>query len=61
MTPQQPSAQTEKGQKAKPRFEYRIKRSKIADEGESSAVLRKLDAVLQRIERLEATVKKLQK
>ena len=61
VTPQQPSAQTEKGQKAKPRFEYRIKRSKKADEGESSAVLRKLDAVLQRIERLEATVKKLQK
>jgi membrane-associated protease RseP (regulator of RpoE activity) len=66
VTPQQPSAQTEQaqteqGQKAKPRFEYRIKRSNQAGEGESSAVLRKLDAVLQRIERLEATVKKLQK
>jgi membrane-associated protease RseP (regulator of RpoE activity) len=61
VTPQQPSAQTEKGQQAKPRFEYRIKRSHQADEGESSAVLRKLDAVLKRIERLEATVKKLQK
>jgi len=61
VTPRQPSAEPETRQKAKPRFEYRLRKSNQADERESSAVLRKLDALLKRLERLEATVKKLDK
>jgi len=57
VTPRQPSAEPEKRQKDKPRFEYRLRRYNQADERESSAVLRKLDAVLKRLEKLEATVK----
>jgi len=57
VTPRQPSAEPEKRQKDKPRFEYRLRRSNQADERESSAVLRKLDEVLKRLEKLEATVK----
>ena len=58
VTPRQPSAEPEKRQKEdKPRFEYRLRRSNQADERESSAVLRKLDEVLKRLEKLEATVK----
>jgi len=61
VTPRQPSAEVEAGQKAKPRFELRFKTSNETAEGEYSAVLRKLNAVLKRIEKIESTVKKLQK